>query len=122
MGLLHLWSSSIFGLQRVLERTQSKLMFFTYTDFTWQYTIKLDPRGEKDLRFRCKHVNFVENTHFANEREFLFSPYSVFDVEMVKWSDNCNYMRPHEITLRCAESQLVSWGSCGDVRRGRVAG
>ena len=70
--------------------------------FTWQYNILLDPRGETDLRYRCKHVNFVENTHFACEREFLFSPYSVFDVEAVEWSDNCNYMQPHKITLRCA--------------------
>jgi hypothetical protein len=69
-----------------------------------QYTIKLDPRGQSNPRYRCKHVNYVENTHFA-EREFLFSAYSVFDVEVVTWSSNCTYLQPHEIVLRCSRQR-----------------
>ena len=74
------------------------------------------------MRFRCKHVNFVENTHFANESEFLFSPYSVFDVEKVKWSDNCNYMQPHEITLRCCAMLRGIWYPGVAVRLEEAAG
>jgi hypothetical protein len=52
------------------------------------------------MRYRCKHVNYVESTHCRGEREYLFSPYSVFEVEAVHWSPGSNYLRPHEITLR----------------------
>jgi len=66
------------------------------------YTIKLDARGERDERYRCKHVNFVENSHIPNEKEFLFAPYSVFVVEEVAWQEDCNYLQPHLITLRAS--------------------
>ena len=43
--------------------------------------MKVDPRGKDFARYRCKHVNFVENSNVSGEREFLYAPYSVFTVE-----------------------------------------
>ena len=40
----------------------------------------LDPRGRDALQYRCKHVNFCENSDVPGEDEFLFAPYSVFTV------------------------------------------
>jgi hypothetical protein len=65
-----------------------------------QWKIMLDTRGKTNVKFRCKHVNLVVNTHFHDEKEFLFAPYSVFEVVETKWSANPNYMEPHQITLR----------------------
>jgi hypothetical protein len=45
-----------------------------------KWHIKLDPRGAAQIRFRCKHVNYVERTNVQGEDEFLFVPYSAFTV------------------------------------------
>jgi ubiquitin len=45
-----------------------------------KWIIELDPRGRASLQFRCKHVNFCENSDVPGEEEFLFAPYSVFTV------------------------------------------
>ena len=43
--------------------------------------MELDPRGEAEFRFRCKHVNYVSKSLFGDaEAEFLFAPYSAFEV------------------------------------------
>ncbi len=72
-----------------------------------QWKILLDSRGKTNVKFRCKHVNLVVNTHFADEKEFLFAPYSVFEVVETKWSANPNYMEPHQITVRYAEPEFL---------------
>ena len=45
-----------------------------------KWIIELDLRGRASLQFRCKHVNFCENSDVPGEEEFLFAPYSVFTV------------------------------------------
>jgi hypothetical protein len=47
------------------------------------WTIKVDPRGESQLLYRCKHVNQVAKSNVDGESEFLFAPYSVFTIESV---------------------------------------
>jgi hypothetical protein len=47
------------------------------------WTIKVDPRGESQLKYRCKHVNQVAKSNVDGESEFLFAPYSVFTIESV---------------------------------------
>ncbi len=48
------------------------------TPVRWE--MLLDPRGRNIPEFRCRHVNFLENTQIPGEEEFLFTPYSVFTV------------------------------------------
>jgi hypothetical protein len=52
------------------------------------FIIHLDPRGETQFRFRCKHVNYIANSHVPREQEFLFIPYSVFTVGEAEWKVN----------------------------------
>ena len=47
------------------------------------WTIKVDPRGESQLKYRCNHVNQVSKSNVDGESEFLFAPYSVFTIESV---------------------------------------
>jgi hypothetical protein len=47
------------------------------------WTIKVDPRGESQLLYRCKHVNQISKSNVHGESEFLFAPYSVFTIESV---------------------------------------
>ncbi len=56
----------------------------------------LDP----DLPCPCDHVNFVAKSLCDDEDEFLFSPYSVFQVVRCVWQANATCMNPHEIHLR----------------------
>ena len=56
------------------------------------WVIHFDPRGDpnnpgyrEDERFRCRHVNFVSNTHVEDEAEYLFGAYSAFAVRKVHW-------------------------------------
>jgi len=68
------------------------------------WTIKLDPRGLKDLEYRVKNMTFVDHTHVTNEGEYLFAPYSVFYVKKTKWSSDPSM--PHKITLVAAVDNL----------------
>ena len=52
-----------------------------------KWIIHLDMRGAKELRYRCKHVNYVTRTDVPGEEEFLFAPYSFFTVS--ESSANC---------------------------------
>ena len=47
------------------------------------WTVKVDPRGEAQLLYRCKHVNQVSKSNVDGESEFLYAPYSVFTIESV---------------------------------------
>ena len=64
------------------------------------WTILLDGRGVKDAGFRCMHASFVSKSHKDSESEFLFSPYSVFQVVATEWSSVRS--KPHSIVLRAA--------------------
>jgi ankyrin repeat protein len=69
------------------------------------WLIRIDPEGETDPVKRCKHVNFVSNSHIVDadgnprEAEFLFAPYSTFTIKSVKWGDGGE---PHVIKIEAA--------------------
>ena len=57
-----------------------------------KWVVPFDARGETNPRFRCQHVNYVQNSTVLNEltcepseSEYLFAPYSVFTVLEVAW-------------------------------------
>jgi hypothetical protein len=47
----------------------------------------------------CRHVNMVGQSHVPSEKEFLFSPFSVFTVYKVSWSESASNADPHVIEL-----------------------
>ena len=59
------------------------------------WTIKLNAED------KCKHVIFLEDvTNVQGESEFLFSAYSAFIVEEIRWSEDPYNGDPHHITLQ----------------------
>ena len=59
------------------------------------WTIKLNAED------KCKHVIFLEDvTNVQGESEFLFSAYSAFIVEEIRWSEGPYNGDPHHITLQ----------------------
>ena len=67
------------------------------------WTIVMDPAGEEDPEKRCKHGSFLCKSHIPEEREFLFAPYSTFQVETLTWGE---HGQPHEITLLAMTDNL----------------
>ena len=67
-----------------------------------KWVVELDPRGEQEFRYRCKHVDLVRRAHVAGEEEFLFAPYSVFTVLEVRWASPATDADPHVVRLRAA--------------------
>jgi hypothetical protein len=57
------------------------------------YVVQIHPQ------WRCVHVNYVTRTHCSGEREFLFVPYSVFEVANVQWKDHPTWESPHVVFL-----------------------
>ena len=47
--------------------------------------------------YKCVHVNFVKHTNCEGEGEFLFVPYSVFEVAGVEWRESPTWEFPHLI-------------------------
>jgi hypothetical protein len=76
------------------------------------WIIKVDPRGELELLYRCKHVNQVAKSNVDGESEFLYAPYSVFTIESVKLPPAGAAPTPHcpiEIVLVAAlDNQIES--------------
>lgn len=64
------------------------------------WTILLDGRGAESLAHRCKHASIVSKSHLRSEDEFLFSPYSVFQVVATEWSSTPT--EHHSVVLRAA--------------------
>ena len=77
----------------------------TLPKVVWHVKLK-DP---DQLTGGCKHVNFLEQTAFTTEKEFLFSAYSAFRVLKVKESDNpYKETTPHEIFIEaCRDNTEV---------------
>ena len=71
-----------------------------------KWVVELDPRGEKDFRYRCKHVDLVRRANAEGEEEFLFAPYSVFTVLEVRWASPATYDNPHVVRLQAAIDNL----------------
>mmetsp|Transcript_8651 Transcript_8651/g.20403 ORF Transcript_8651/g.20403 Transcript_8651/m.20403 type:complete len:211 (-) Transcript_8651:79-711(-) len=63
------------------------------------WIVRVDPRGRDDPRYKCRHVNFVSKTHFPDENEYLFAPYSAFRIDRVEWSPTPDDRTPHRIYL-----------------------
>ena len=75
------------------------------------WVVHVDPAGEHDAARRCRHVNYVSNTHCGGEAEFLFAPYSIFTVLSVEWGENG---APHRISVHAAtDNQAEAEGGDG---------
>ena len=76
------------------------------------FIIHLDERGEKSFRFRCKHVNYIANSHVQREQEYLFIPYSVFTVLetdwKVRWADAHNRLMTGAFVDGCEQIHGLS--------------
>ena len=71
------------------------------------WVVHLDPKGATDYKYRCLHVNYVDNSNVKGEEEFLFAPYSAFKVISVSWSPEPeNPWKPHVIHV---EAILDNW-------------
>ena len=64
------------------------------------WMVLLDARGTHAAEYRCMHASYVLKSHLDNEKEFLFSPYSVFQVVAMEWSPKIG--EHHAIVLRAA--------------------
>jgi hypothetical protein len=76
-----------------------------------KWIVELDPRGRDALQYRCKHVNFCENSDVdfwrqAGEEEFLFAPYIVFTVLSVTMPPMPNDDNPVIVRLQAAVDNL----------------
>jgi hypothetical protein len=70
------------------------------------WTFRFDPA------LRCNHVNFIDRTDntAGSEAEFLFSPFSAFEVLSVLWSAQPHWTRPHEIVVKVApDNTAMEW-------------
>ena len=70
------------------------------------WVVLLDGKGARDPQYRCMHASFVQKSHLSKEREFLFSPYSVFHVVATQWS--LELKKRHTIVLRAATDNMVT--------------
>ena len=65
------------------------------------WTFQLDPVD------KCLHVNYLQ----TDEQEFLFAPYSAFQVVHAQWEERPTAERPHRVTLAVASDNrdLHNW-------------
>jgi hypothetical protein len=86
------------------EEKADEFLYFAYDKGvpTVKWEVRVDPRGETQIRYRCKHVSFITRTDLPNELEYLFAAYSVFTVLEVHWSDTPDDDTPHRIVLQAA--------------------
>ena len=71
------------------------------------WKVHVDPAGEGEPARRCRNANFVQHTHVAGEREYLFTAYSVFTVRKVTWSAD-PMTSPHRVDLDVALDNALS--------------
>jgi hypothetical protein len=57
------------------------------------WKVELDPRGAAEAEFRCRHVNLITQGHVDEEREYLFSAFTVFTVKEI-WHEVAGGRRP----------------------------
>ena len=69
-----------------------------------RWEVLLDPRGLDSPEFRCRHVNFLQNTQLPVEveEEFLFTPYSVFTVLSLHVPDRPSVQDPVVVQVQAA--------------------
>lgn len=65
------------------------------------WTIRVDPRGETQFRYKCKQANLVTKRApgVPEEQEYLFAPFSAFEVVEVQWSNTPDDRTPHRIVI-----------------------
>ena len=59
------------------------------------WRVRIDPER------KCGHVNLVRKTNVQGEEEYLFAPYSAFEVLSVSWNAGTD-AEPHVIELLAA--------------------
>ena len=64
------------------------------------WRILFDPRGKHEHEYRVQHMTFVSKTLVKGEHEYLFSPYSVFKLVSVNWSNTLR--KAHEFVIEAA--------------------
>ena len=62
--------------------------------------IQFDKRGREQPQYRVRHMAFVSKTLIPGEEEYLFAPYSVFELVSIVWSGDND--RPHEFIIHPA--------------------
>ena len=68
------------------EKVADKFIGYTKMPATIKWVIKFDPRGQTNLKYRCKHVNLVKKvvSHVPGEEEYLFAPsYAWLDMKYI---------------------------------------
>ena len=65
------------------------------------WTVRADPRGETEFRYKCKQANLVTKRApgVPEEQEYLFAPFSAFEVVEVHWSSTPDDRTPHRIVI-----------------------
>ena len=89
------------------------------------WVIHVDPVGKKKHTKLCQHANLVARSKFPGKRhlqnmyclahilcytgeeEYLFVPYSVFTVRLVKLSPDPTYLTPHVIHVEAALDNVL---------------
>mmetsp|Transcript_49258 Transcript_49258/g.87957 ORF Transcript_49258/g.87957 Transcript_49258/m.87957 type:complete len:717 (-) Transcript_49258:809-2959(-) len=91
------------------EDTAFEFLYRAHHQNKWpavKWVIELDPRGEKEFRYRCKHVDLLRRANLEGEEEYLFAPYSVFTVLQVNWVSPATDDNPHVVRLQAAIDNL----------------
>jgi len=87
------------------EDTAEEFLYRAHKDNKWpavKWVVELDPRGERQFKYRCKHVDLVQRSNVPGEEEFLFAPYSVFTVLEAHWACPATEDDPHVVRLQAA--------------------
>ncbi len=58
-------------------------------------------------QYRCMHVNYITRRNCGEEREFLFVPYSVFEVMQVEWKQAPTWQSPHIVCLNAMSDNML---------------
>jgi len=70
------------------------------------WIVRVDPQGADTVKYRCKHVNYVQKSNVGGEQEFLFAPYSVFTVLKAYCPLTPSNHDPIRIELRAATDNI----------------
>lgn len=61
-----------------------------------------------DKDYGCMHVNYLgDGSVIDDEDEFLFAPYSTFEVLATRWRPSPTWMEPHEVELKAAVDNML---------------
>ena len=75
-GLIHIITTHSLGVLATSLKKETALEFIERADDTKPkilWCIRVDGRGQKDPRYRCKHASYVYKSLVPGEGEFLFA-------------------------------------------------